>query len=308
MRRRSRLHARAADRRERPGPATPPKDDLALPSGVPEQATGPAAARRARVINDWLKALRRGHVKHGGALLRAAEQVPERHAGADGQHRARADRGQDVAAVRRGGDRDGRRRRVHDRQVQAHRARRAATAARGVGGDGARRRSASSGARSRSGTACPTSRGDQQAPYGDRPPGVSVVAALYDVHGNLPALEAVLADAAFARADAVVVGGDVASGPMPAEVLDRLAALDLPAALGARQRRPRGGRLLRSRRHRSLRPSGWTIPRRGPMPPRPRASPLRIATCWPASRTSSRSTARCTATARRGATTRSSPR
>jgi predicted phosphodiesterase len=53
------------------------------------------------------------------------------------------------------------------------------------------------------------------------------VAALYDVHGNLPALEAVLADPAFARADAVVVGGDVATGPMPAEVLDRLAGLDL---------------------------------------------------------------------------------
>ena len=58
---------------------------------------------------------------------------------------------------------------------------------------------------------------------------MSVVAALYDVHGNLPALEAVLADDAFARADAVVVGGDVASGPMPAEVLDRLLALALPS-------------------------------------------------------------------------------
>jgi putative phosphoesterase len=57
---------------------------------------------------------------------------------------------------------------------------------------------------------------------------VSVVAALYDVHGNLPALEAVLADDAFARADAVVVGGDVAAGPLPGEVLDRLAALALP--------------------------------------------------------------------------------
>jgi predicted phosphodiesterase len=51
------------------------------------------------------------------------------------------------------------------------------------------------------------------------------VAALYDVHGNLPALEAVLGDPAFARADAVLVGGDVATGPMPAEVLDRLAGL-----------------------------------------------------------------------------------
>jgi putative phosphoesterase len=57
---------------------------------------------------------------------------------------------------------------------------------------------------------------------------VSVVAALYDVHGNLPALDAVLADDAFAAADAVVVGGDVAAGPLPAEVLDRLAALELP--------------------------------------------------------------------------------
>jgi predicted phosphodiesterase len=54
------------------------------------------------------------------------------------------------------------------------------------------------------------------------------VAALYDVHGNLPALEAVLADPAFARADALVVGGDVASGPMPAEVLDRLAGVMVP--------------------------------------------------------------------------------
>jgi putative phosphoesterase len=57
---------------------------------------------------------------------------------------------------------------------------------------------------------------------------MTVVAALYDVHGNLPALEAVLADRAFARADAVIVGGDVAAGPLPAEVLDRLQALALP--------------------------------------------------------------------------------
>ncbi len=56
-----------------------------------------------------------------------------------------------------------------------------------------------------------------------------IVAALYDdVHGNLPALDAVLADPAFAPADAVVVGGDVVAGPMPAEVLDRLAGLGQP--------------------------------------------------------------------------------
>jgi putative phosphoesterase len=48
------------------------------------------------------------------------------------------------------------------------------------------------------------------------------VAALYDIHGNLPALEAVLAELEL---EAVVVGGDVASGPMPRETLERLMAL-----------------------------------------------------------------------------------
>jgi putative phosphoesterase len=54
------------------------------------------------------------------------------------------------------------------------------------------------------------------------------VAALDDIHGNPVSLEAVLADPAFARADAVVIGGDVVAGPLPGEVLDRLAALELP--------------------------------------------------------------------------------
>jgi putative phosphoesterase len=53
----------------------------------------------------------------------------------------------------------------------------------------------------------------------------SRVAAIYDVHGNLPALEAVLADLESVNPDLIVVGGDVIAGPMPAEVLDRLAAL-----------------------------------------------------------------------------------
>jgi putative phosphoesterase len=51
------------------------------------------------------------------------------------------------------------------------------------------------------------------------------VAAIYDVHGNLPALEAVLSDLERVESDLVVVGGDVASGPMPVEVLDRLRAV-----------------------------------------------------------------------------------
>ncbi len=51
------------------------------------------------------------------------------------------------------------------------------------------------------------------------------VAALYDIHGNLPALEAVLAEPDVAAADVVVVGGDALAGPMPAETLHALQAL-----------------------------------------------------------------------------------
>jgi len=54
------------------------------------------------------------------------------------------------------------------------------------------------------------------------------VAALYDIHGNLPALEAVLAEVEREPVDAVVIGGDVASGPMPAATLDLLDALPVP--------------------------------------------------------------------------------
>ena len=51
------------------------------------------------------------------------------------------------------------------------------------------------------------------------------VAALYDVHGNLPALESVLAEVEALEVDRVVVGGDVCIGPMPRESLERLLAL-----------------------------------------------------------------------------------
>src|SRR5437763_15436859 len=51
------------------------------------------------------------------------------------------------------------------------------------------------------------------------------VAALYDIHGNLPALQAVLGDAARSDAEAIVVGGDVAAGPLPAATIDQLMAL-----------------------------------------------------------------------------------
>jgi len=52
------------------------------------------------------------------------------------------------------------------------------------------------------------------------------LALLYDVHGNLPALEAALADAADAGADRFLLGGDYALfGAWPAETVARLDAL-----------------------------------------------------------------------------------
>jgi putative phosphoesterase len=54
------------------------------------------------------------------------------------------------------------------------------------------------------------------------------IAAIYDIHGNLPALEAVLADVRRAGVDRIIVGGDVLPGPMPRETIDRLTALDIP--------------------------------------------------------------------------------
>jgi putative phosphoesterase len=51
------------------------------------------------------------------------------------------------------------------------------------------------------------------------------VAVLADIHGNLPALQAVLRDVDDAGVDAVVLVGDLADGPMPAQTLDALEQL-----------------------------------------------------------------------------------
>jgi putative phosphoesterase len=51
------------------------------------------------------------------------------------------------------------------------------------------------------------------------------IVALYDIHANLPALEAVLADVEKVEPDLIVIGGDVIPGPMPAATLDRLLRL-----------------------------------------------------------------------------------
>jgi predicted phosphodiesterase len=54
------------------------------------------------------------------------------------------------------------------------------------------------------------------------------VAAIYDIHGNLPALEAVLEEIRQAKVDYLVVGGDVVPGPMPRETLACLLNLRIP--------------------------------------------------------------------------------
>ena len=54
------------------------------------------------------------------------------------------------------------------------------------------------------------------------------VAAIYDIHANLPALEAVIRDIHRAGVDLVVVGGDVLPGPMPRETIDCLRDLEMP--------------------------------------------------------------------------------
>ena len=55
--------------------------------------------------------------------------------------------------------------------------------------------------------------------------GTMRIAALYDIHGNLRALEAVLAEVEEYAPDRILIGGDMALGPMPREVLERLETL-----------------------------------------------------------------------------------
>src|SRR5487761_947964 len=50
------------------------------------------------------------------------------------------------------------------------------------------------------------------------------IAVLCDIHGNLPALQAVLAEVEKSGVDLVVFGGDVTARPMPVETFEVLAA------------------------------------------------------------------------------------
>src|SRR5688572_20964710 len=56
------------------------------------------------------------------------------------------------------------------------------------------------------------------------------VAALFDIHANLPALEAVLEEVHAAAVDQVVIGGDLVPGPMMRDTLARVMNLGIPTA------------------------------------------------------------------------------
>jgi putative phosphoesterase len=50
------------------------------------------------------------------------------------------------------------------------------------------------------------------------------IVALYDIHGNLPALDAVLQEVEQEHPDLILVGGDIVPGPMPRAALERILA------------------------------------------------------------------------------------
>lgn len=54
------------------------------------------------------------------------------------------------------------------------------------------------------------------------------IAAIYDIHGNFPALEAVLEAVRAEGVDEMVIGGDVVPGPMPRESMAALFDLPVP--------------------------------------------------------------------------------
>lgn len=63
------------------------------------------------------------------------------------------------------------------------------------------------------------------------------IAVMSDIHGNLWALDAVLADIARRNVDTTVNLGDILSGPLlPAETAERLMALDMPTIRGNHER------------------------------------------------------------------------
>jgi predicted phosphodiesterase len=64
------------------------------------------------------------------------------------------------------------------------------------------------------------------------------VAALYDVHGQRVALEAVLADVEREKVDAIVFGGDLFLGPQPAETAELVRSVEARFVRGNCDREP----------------------------------------------------------------------
>ena len=83
------------------------------------------------------------------------------------------------------------------------------------------------------------------------------VAAISDIHGNLPALEAVLSEIDREGVDEIVVVGDTAHGPWPAEVVDLLHERDARMVRGNADREV----IERSTRYGPLAP--WSADRLG---------------------------------------------
>src|SRR5438270_11644801 len=72
----------------------------------------------------------------------------------------------------------------------------------------------------------PVPRSGLSAAPPSRCPRRCMLACLYDIHGSLPALEAVLDDAGSVGVDAYLLGGDYGAwGPHPLECVERLRAL-----------------------------------------------------------------------------------
>lgn len=107
------------------------------------------------------------------------------------------------------------------------------------------------------------------------------VAVLADIHGNLPALEAVLRDVEDAGVDAAVLCGDLADGPMPAQTLDAWnSSASAPSRSGAT---PIAA--WRTRSMAALRPAAWPpMLRRSTLPGAQDGSAKLTGTGWPACR------------------------
>jgi predicted phosphodiesterase len=72
------------------------------------------------------------------------------------------------------------------------------------------------------------------------------IGVISDIHGNIAALDAVLADLAVREVETIVNLGDILSGPLfPCETADRLMALDLPTIRGNHERQLLDGPVAR---------------------------------------------------------------